>query len=187
MAHSFSIIFNVLDAAFSRVLSSVLMPDTCIFHVFVQQVLQVLLLVVVELSLQSQEDVLVQQHPDQMEGTWAQKRKKVINKDPYLARLSPQTTQTSTPWFQLSSHLRIPLSCSLFDLCRVKPPVFELCCDFSQRPTKWLVFIHVPRSLCASVWTESTRPSDKTLFNQGESGHYNLWRYCSNLLQAGLY
>ena len=46
---------------------SVLILDTCIFHVFVQQVLQVLLLVVVELSLQSQQDVFVQQHPDQVE------------------------------------------------------------------------------------------------------------------------
>lgn len=46
-----------------------MMLDTCIFHVFVQQVLKVLLFVVVELSLQSQQDVLVQQHPDQMEGT----------------------------------------------------------------------------------------------------------------------
>ena len=33
--------------------------DTCIFHVFVQQVLQVLVLVIVELSLQSQQDVLI--------------------------------------------------------------------------------------------------------------------------------
>lgn len=41
---------------------------TCVFHVFVQQVLQVLLLLVVELGLQSQQDVLVQQHPDQVEG-----------------------------------------------------------------------------------------------------------------------
>lgn len=46
---------------------SVLILDTCIFHVFVQQVLQVLLLVVIELSLQSQQDVFVQQHPDQVE------------------------------------------------------------------------------------------------------------------------
>lgn len=46
---------------------SVLILDTCIFHVFVQQVLQVLLLVIVELSLQSQQDVFVQQHPDQVE------------------------------------------------------------------------------------------------------------------------
>ena len=36
-----------------------LMLDTCIFHVFVQQVLQVLLLVIVELSLQSQQDVFI--------------------------------------------------------------------------------------------------------------------------------
>lgn len=47
-----------------------LVTDTCIFHVFVQQVLQVLLLVIVELSLQRQQDVFVQQHPDQVEGTW---------------------------------------------------------------------------------------------------------------------
>ena len=46
----------------------IFISDTCIFHVFVQQVLQVLLLVVVELSLQSQQDVFIQQHPDQMEG-----------------------------------------------------------------------------------------------------------------------
>lgn len=45
------------------------MTSTCIFHVFVQQVLQVLLLVIVELSLQRQQDVFVQQHPDQVEGT----------------------------------------------------------------------------------------------------------------------
>lgn len=47
-----------------------LVTDTCIFHVFVQQVLQVLLLVIVELSLQRQQDVFIQQHPDQVEGTW---------------------------------------------------------------------------------------------------------------------
>lgn len=53
-----------------------LLTRTCIFHVFVQQVLQVLLLVVVELSLQRQQDVLVQQHPDQVEGTCAVSKEK---------------------------------------------------------------------------------------------------------------
>lgn len=49
------------------------LPGTWILHVFVQQVLQVLFLFIVELSLQSQQDVFVQQHPDQVEGTcWHQ-------------------------------------------------------------------------------------------------------------------
>lgn len=81
-----------------------LVMDTCIFHVFVQQVLQVLLLVIVELSLQCQQNVFVQQHPDQVEGTWRcqnmwKKTNKTVGQDGIVIDCSVNIHR----WFDSSS------------------------------------------------------------------------------------
>lgn len=58
-----------------------------------------------------------------------------------------------------------------------------------ESPHGWCLFTYTVRvrvCVCVRVFKQSARDLLITVFSQGPSGHYDLWAYCSNLLQAGL-